>query len=381
MSPSPACASSTDGAREGSTPRRSARSPAAPGAFARTAPSASPATRLTSTPTSWRRSRAMSFPRSRPPNGATPGSTSSRSAPHALARGPAQARLRLSEEAQDETTLRQLSTDETVVRRARDRANLKRLWEACQTPDFRKTTQEEHTRLISALYAHLTQGDRRIPRTGMRASSPRWTAPTATSTPFLCASRACGRSPISPTAPTARRPGRLAGPRPRSRRPALRHAAPVADAQRFVDRRTSTLLRSLNQHAGPVGGIGADGAVTVEGHVVGRLSGVHFEPERGASALENRALRGAVERAVAPEIAAGSGNWRAKATRPSFSSSAALSHGAAWRRAKSSAAARSSRASGSSATSAPTPSASAPRGGSRPMWRARPAGGSPFSNG
>jgi len=36
---------------------------------------------------------------------------------------------------------------------------------------------------------------------------------------------------------------------------------------------------------------------------VGRLSGVHFEPERGASALENRALRGAVERAVAPEIA------------------------------------------------------------------------------
>ena len=40
--------------------------------------------------------------------------------------------------------------------------------------------------------------------------------------------------------------------------------------QRFVDRRTSTLLRSLHQHAGPVlGGIGADGAVTVEGHVVG----------------------------------------------------------------------------------------------------------------
>jgi ATP-dependent RNA helicase SUPV3L1/SUV3 len=43
--------------------------------------------------------------------------------------------------------------------------------------------------------------------------------------------------------------------------------------------------------------------VTVEGHLVSRLAGVHFEPERGATALENRALRGAVERVVAPEVA------------------------------------------------------------------------------
>ena len=43
--------------------------------------------------------------------------------------------------------------------------------------------------------------------------------------------------------------------------------------------------------------------MTVEGHFVGRLAGLGFEPARGASALENRALRGAVERVVAPEIA------------------------------------------------------------------------------
>src|SRR5208282_3924107 len=85
-----------------------------------------------------------------------------------LAASPPMAGLRLSEESQDETTLRQLSTDETVVRRARDRANLKRLWEACQTPDFRKTTQDEHTRLIGGLFAHLTQGDRRIPEDWMQ---------------------------------------------------------------------------------------------------------------------------------------------------------------------------------------------------------------------
>ncbi len=54
------------------------------------------------------------------------------------------------------------------MRRTRDRANLKRLWEACQTPDFRKTTQEEHMRLIGGLFEHLTQGDRRVPEDWMQ---------------------------------------------------------------------------------------------------------------------------------------------------------------------------------------------------------------------
>jgi ATP-dependent RNA helicase SUPV3L1/SUV3 len=221
-----------------------------------------------------------------------------------LAAPPPTARLRLSEEAQDETTLRQLSTDETVVRRARDRANLKRLWEACQTPDFRKTTQEEHTRLIGVLYAHLTQGDRRIPEDWMRGQ-------------FATLDHADGDidalsmrlARVRTLAYVANRADWLADPpdwqgRARDLEDRLSDTLHQSLMQRFVDRRTSTLLRSLNQHTGPIlGGISADGAVTVEGHVVGRLSGVHFEPERGASALENRALRGAVERAVAPEIA------------------------------------------------------------------------------
>ena len=60
------------------SPRRSARSPAGPGAIARTARSASPANAPTWTPTSSPRSRAMSFPPSPRRNGATRGSTSIR---------------------------------------------------------------------------------------------------------------------------------------------------------------------------------------------------------------------------------------------------------------------------------------------------------------
>jgi ATP-dependent RNA helicase SUPV3L1/SUV3 len=212
--------------------------------------------------------------------------------------------LRLSAEAQDETTLRQLSSDEMVMRRTRDRANLMRLWEICQTPDFRKTTQDEHARLIGTLFEHLTQGDRRLPEEWMQgqlASLDR------TDGDIDALSSRLAR--VRTLAYVANRSDWLADPqtwqgRARSLEDRLSDTLHESLMQRFVDRRTSALLRSLNQRAGPVlGGINDDGAVTVEGHLVGRLAGVHFEPERGATALENRALRGAVERVVAPEVA------------------------------------------------------------------------------
>ncbi len=212
--------------------------------------------------------------------------------------------LRLSEESQDETTLRQLSNDETVIRRCRDRANLMRLWEACQTPDFRKTTQDEHAHLIGVLFEHLTQGNRRVPEDWMQGQ---FSMLDHVDGDIGALSARLAR--VRTLAYIANRADWLADPlswqgRARDLEDRLSDTLHQSLMQRFVDRRTSALLRTLSQRAGPtLGGIGADGAVTVEGHVVGRLSGVHFEPERGVSALENRALRGAVERAVAPEIA------------------------------------------------------------------------------
>ena len=221
-----------------------------------------------------------------------------------LAAPPPTPGLRLSEEAQDETTLRQLSGDETIVRRTRDRANLKRLWEACQTPDFRKTTQDEHTRLIGGLFEHLTQGNRRVPDDWMQGQ---FSTLDRTDGDIDALSMRLAR--VRTLAYIANRADWVVDPlawqgRARDLEDRLSDTLHQSLMQRFVDRRTSTLLRSLHQHSGPIlGGIGADGAVIVEGHVVGKLSGVHFEPERGASALEDRALRRAIEQAVAPEVA------------------------------------------------------------------------------
>ena len=212
--------------------------------------------------------------------------------------------LKLSEESQDETTLRQLAVDEIVIRRSRDRANLIRLWEVCQTPDFRKATQDEHTRLIGGMFEHLTQRDRRLPEDWMQGQ---FASLDRTEGDIDALSARLAR--VRTLAYVANRGDWLADSqgwqgRARALEDRLSDTLHQCLMQRFIDRRTSALLRSLSQRSGPIlGGVGADGAVTVEGHLVGKLAGVDFEPERGASALENRALRGAVERAVAPEIA------------------------------------------------------------------------------
>ena len=221
-----------------------------------------------------------------------------------LAAPPPAPALRLSEESQDETTLRQLSTDELIIRRSRDRANLMRLWEVCQTPDFRKTTQDEHARLIGAMFEHLTQGDRRLPEDWMhgqfagldridgdidalstRLARVRTLAYVANRADWLA-------DPPSWQGRARGLEDRLSDTLHQSldaavRRPAHQRASPQLERARRADPR---------RHR-------PDGAVTVEGHLVGRLAGFHFEPERGATALENRALRSAVERVVAPEVA------------------------------------------------------------------------------
>src|SRR3954470_16438719 len=80
-----------------------------------------------------------------------------------LAQTPDREGLRLAAEALDETTLKKLAEDPDVVERARDRTALIKLWDVCQTPDFRKLATEDHVRLARDFFFHLTAGRQRIP--------------------------------------------------------------------------------------------------------------------------------------------------------------------------------------------------------------------------
>jgi ATP-dependent RNA helicase SUPV3L1/SUV3 len=73
-------------------------------------------------------------------------------------------------------------------------------------------------------------------------------------------------------------------------------------AERFVDRRTSVLMRRLRENTMLETEIGKTGEVTVEGHVIGRLDGFMFAPDASAAGSEAKALNTAAQKALAGEI-------------------------------------------------------------------------------
>jgi len=211
--------------------------------------------------------------------------------------------LKLSEEALDETALRKLAADEDVARRCRDRSNLIRLWDVCQTPDFRKTTLEDHVRWVGGVFGHLTERNRRLPADWMEGHFK--PLDRLEGDIDALSARLAG---VRTLAYVANRSDWLADPehwrgRTRALEDRLSDSLHERLMQRFIDRRTSALMRGLGQPSEMLAGVAADGAVTVEGHYVGRLIGAHFDPARGSTALEDKALRAAAERVIGPELA------------------------------------------------------------------------------
>lgn len=211
--------------------------------------------------------------------------------------------LSLTQPALDETLLRRLIKDEDVARIGRSRGAIMRLWEACQLPDFQKTTLDEHARLAKEIFEALTGKRGRL--------TADWIAPR-----FADLDRDDGQidqlsarlSGVRTLSYIANRPDWLdqaQGWRDRTKALEERLSDVLHErlTARFVDRRTTALMRALNVREDAVADVEPDGAVVVEGHAVGRLNGVDFQIDKGASALEDRALRHAARQAVTPEIA------------------------------------------------------------------------------
>ena len=220
-----------------------------------------------------------------------------------LAEPAPRAGLKASEEAMDERVLRHLSADPDVVRRCADRSALFRLWEACQTPDFRKTTPDDHFRLVRTFFDDLSGGSRRIGDDWMAEQLRNLDRPGGDIDAL--STRLAG---VRTVAYVAARPDWLADAvhwreRTRVLEDRLSDALHETLMARFIDRRTSALVRGLSKPDELLAGVADDGVVTVEGHYVGRLRGLQFDPARGSGALEAKTLRAAAARAVAPELA------------------------------------------------------------------------------
>lgn len=202
----------------------------------------------------------------------------------------------------DEQVLETLSSDGEVRGWTRAQGGLTTLWDVCRIPDFRKTTVDEHARLARQIYAYLMSREGVLPDAWLDGQLAR-VAGTAGDVAVLSQRLAHVRT----WAYAANRPGWTRDPahwqaRTREVEDALSDALHEALMTRFIDRRTSALVRGLREKTDLAAGVDHRGEVTVEGHFVGRLKGLRFAADNAGGPLAQRAVTGAALKAVRPEI-------------------------------------------------------------------------------
>jgi ATP-dependent RNA helicase SUPV3L1/SUV3 len=202
----------------------------------------------------------------------------------------------------DEDSLKRLAADETLRSRINRPADVRRLWDVCLTPDFRKATPDEHARLVGAMAGHLLGPKGRIPQD--------WLAREIAALDRTDGDLAMlqGRlAHIRTWTYAANRPDWVDDcehwrERTRAVEDKLSDTLHELLTQRFIDRRTSALVRGLKREDALLAGVAENGDVTVEGHYVGRLEGIEFRPDPRADGREAKAVRAAATRALAPEV-------------------------------------------------------------------------------
>ncbi len=203
--------------------------------------------------------------------------------------------------AEDILVLEHAARDEDVRAMASGPAAIARLWDACQVPDYRKIAPATHAELAVTLYGFLMR-EGNIPTDWFSqqvAQADRIDGGIDTLSNRIAHVRTWTY--------VANRPDWLADPEhwqdvTRAVEDRLSDALHERLAERFVDRRTSVLMRRLREKANLETEIGKSGEVTVEGHVIGRLDGFMFAPDASAAGSEAKALNAAAQKALAGEI-------------------------------------------------------------------------------
>ncbi len=207
--------------------------------------------------------------------------------------------------AEDVVALDALARDAETRDMAQGRSAVERLWEVCQVPDYRKVASAAHAELVGTIYQslmrdgaiaddwfarqirHVDRADGDIDTLSGRIAHVRtWT--------FV-----------------ANRPDWLRDPDhwqnvTRQVEDRLSDALHERLASRFVDRRTSVLMRRLRENTMLEAEVTTAGDVLVEGQHIGRLQGFQFAPdaeaEGQAGGQEAKALRAAAQKVLAGEI-------------------------------------------------------------------------------
>ncbi len=222
-----------------------------------------------------------------------------------LERKPDSPVLRAAPEALDLSVLKRLSGEDWVRQRVRSPRAVARLWSACGLPDFRKLGLDPHTRFVARIFAHLSEGNLHLPHQWFAdeiARLDRVDGDVETIAGRIAAARSWAY--IAQRADWLAEPEHWAA-RTQALEERLSDALHASLTQRFVDKRTTVLLRRIGADASnlPVA-IGEAGEVTVEDHILGHLRGFRFVVAPDARAADKRMLLAAAEKGLASELRA-----------------------------------------------------------------------------
>ncbi|AGB43835.1 DNA/RNA helicase, superfamily II [Mesorhizobium australicum WSM2073] len=203
----------------------------------------------------------------------------------------------------DAQALEHLSRDEDIRALATNAKRVALLWEACALPDYRKIAPAQHADLIASIYMDLARQGH-VDENYMAEQVRR--ADTTEGDIDTLSHRI---AQIRTWTFVSNRPGWLADQahwqeKTREIEDRLSDALHERLTKRFVDRRTSVLMRRLRENTMPEAEISPTGTVLVEGHHVGELQGFRFTADQTAGGEDAKAVRTAAQKALAAEFEA-----------------------------------------------------------------------------
>ncbi|MFP3382245.1 helicase-related protein [Tritonibacter sp. SIMBA_163] len=203
-------------------------------------------------------------------------------------------------EADDLMVLKSFAQDATIRDRVREAPAVRLLWDVCRIPDFRGISHAEHSSLLSGIFGYLQDGGvvpddwfarqiRRIDRTEGDIDTLSKRLAFIRTWTYVAQRKGWLRDESHWREETRTVEDRLSD------------ALHMRLTQRFVDRRTSVLMRRLKQKEALLAEVNDQGEVTVEGEFVGKLEGFRFSPDKTAQGAEAKALKSASVQALAPQ--------------------------------------------------------------------------------
>jgi ATP-dependent RNA helicase SUPV3L1/SUV3 len=216
---------------------------------------------------------------------------------------PGEPRLARARMADDVAALETVASDSEVAGYATTPAAVMRLWDVCQIPDYRKISGSNHAELVSTIYKFLMGPGGRVPEDWFAkqvAFADRTDGDIDTLSNRIAHIRTW--TFVSNRTDWLNDHEHWQG-KTRAIEDSLSDALHECLTQRFVDQKTSALMKGLRDKEELTAEINDDGSIYVEKHFVGKLNGFCFSPDTQAEGLQGKASRHAAAQVLSRELA------------------------------------------------------------------------------